>query len=140
MTINFSAQDCTFYLSILKLDYDQAGTWPDDAVMVSESVYEDFSRQPPFGKRLAAGKDGLPVWADSLPLAHDELVQAAKMEKESLRSIADSIIIPLQDAIELDIATSGEVASYTAWRKYRLFLNRLDISNPDDIQWPEVPK
>uniref|UniRef100_UPI001ABF6203 tail fiber assembly protein n=1 Tax=Xenorhabdus miraniensis TaxID=351674 RepID=UPI001ABF6203 len=49
-------------------------------------------------------------------------------------------IAPLQDAVDLDIATDAEQSALTAWRKYRVLLNRVDCSTAPDIQWPEQPK
>ncbi|MBD8169523.1 tail fiber assembly protein [Erwinia persicina] len=140
MTVNFSAKDLAFYPDALKLDYDRAGSWPGDAIPVSEAVYLEFSGAAPAGKRLVVSAEGLPAWGDVLPPTHDEQVKAAVLEKESLRSRADAIITPLQDAVDLDIATSDEAAGYSAWRKYRVLLNRVDTSSPDDIHWPDMPE
>ncbi|MDY7245649.1 phage tail protein [Enterobacter hormaechei] len=49
-------------------------------------------------------------------------------------------IEPLQDAVELDMATEEEKSSYDAWRKYRVLLTRVDTSLAPDIDWPEPPK
>ncbi len=48
-------------------------------------------------------------------------------------------IAPLQDAIDLGIATDNEVAMLTEWKKYRVTLNRIDITAPN-IEWPEQPE
>ncbi|ECA4282321.1 tail fiber assembly protein, partial [Salmonella enterica subsp. enterica serovar Stanley] len=45
-------------------------------------------------------------------------------------------IAPLQDAVDLDIATDDEKAQLDEWKKYRILVNRVDTSNPD---WPEKP-
>lgn len=140
MAINFSPKDLAFYLDALKSDYDRAGSWPGDVIPVSEAIYQEFSGAAPAGKRLISDVEGLPAWGDALPPTHDELIKAAELEKDSLRSRADAMIAPLQDAVDLDMATSDEAASYSAWRKYRVLLNRVDTSSPDAIQWPEMPE
>jgi hypothetical protein len=47
---------------------------------------------------------------------------------------------PLQDAVELDMATDEEKSRYDAWRKYRVLLTRVDTSLAPDINWPEPPE
>lgn len=139
MTVNFSAKDLAFYPDALKQDYDRAGSWPGDAIPVSEAVYLEFSGAAPAGKRIVVSAEGLPAWGDVLPPTHDERVKAAVLEKESLRVKANAAIAPLQYAVDLDMATSYEAASFSAWRKYSVLLNRVDTSSPDDIEWPDVP-
>ncbi|MEX0575228.1 tail fiber assembly protein [Enterobacter cloacae subsp. cloacae] len=46
---------------------------------------------------------------------------------------------PLEDAVELGIATDEEAATLLLWKRYRVLLNRLDLSKAPDIQWPERP-
>ncbi|MBG6243198.1 MAG: phage tail protein [Candidatus Symbiopectobacterium sp. Dall1.0] len=46
---------------------------------------------------------------------------------------------PLQDAVDLDMATEAEKTQLVAWKKYRVLLNRVDISTAPDIAWPEAP-
>ncbi|MDE9496251.1 tail fiber assembly protein, partial [Xenorhabdus bovienii] len=53
---------------------------------------------------------------------------------------ADSAIAPLQDAVDLGMATDTEKAGLTEWRKYRVLLNRVDCTTAPDVQWPEQPK
>ncbi len=50
--------------------------------------------------------------------------------------MASEKIVPLQDAVDLDIATDDEKAQLDEWKKYRVLVNRVDTSNPD---WPEQP-
>ncbi|WP_407251788.1 tail fiber assembly protein [Klebsiella pneumoniae] len=55
-------------------------------------------------------------------------------------SEAGTAISPLQDAVELDMATDEEKSRYDARRKYRVLLMRVDTSLAPDINWPEPPK
>lgn len=76
----------------------------------------------------------------------DEAVKAAAdiaeatATKTALIKGAAEKIEPLQDAVELDMATEEEKSSYDAWRKYRVLLTRVDTSLAPDIDWPEPPK
>ncbi|WP_340608936.1 tail fiber assembly protein, partial [Xenorhabdus bharatensis] len=47
---------------------------------------------------------------------------------------------PLQDAVDLDMATKEEKAALLKWKKYRVLLNRVDCSTAPDIVWPEQPE
>ncbi|WP_440866548.1 tail fiber assembly protein [Symbiopectobacterium purcellii] len=65
--------------------------------------------------------------------------QEAQQALTSRLTVANTRIQPLQDAVDLDMATETERAQLVAWKKYRVLLNRLDISKAADINWPEPP-
>ena len=73
----------------------------------------------------------------------DEVAENAAMkmqneqEKQALLTLAASQIAPLQDAVDLDIATDSEKELLLALKKYRVMLNRVDVSDPE---WPEKPQ
>ncbi|WP_222941836.1 tail fiber assembly protein [Xenorhabdus indica] len=119
--------------------YIDAGTWPDDGVEVSDKIYRKFMA-PPAGKRCIAGDDGLPVWGDIPPPTPEERQQQAESKKRYRMSQAANTIAPLQDAVDLDMATKEEKAALVVWKKYRVLLNRVDCSTAPDIAWPEPPK
>ncbi|HGV9229832.1 TPA: tail fiber assembly protein [Providencia rettgeri] len=60
-------------------------------------------------------------------------------KKQSLLAEANNAIAPLQDAVDLSMATDEEKAQLTAWKKYRVLLNRVGTSTESDIEWPEKP-
>lgn len=66
-------------------------------------------------------------------------VAEANATKAALITNASEKIAPLQDAVELDMATEGEKARFDAWRKYRVLLTRVDTSSAPAIPWPEAP-
>lgn len=49
---------------------------------------------------------------------------------------------PLQDAVDLDEATAKESAALTAWKRYRIDLNRIDQQPgfPAEVVWPTKPE
>ncbi|OWO83029.1 phage tail protein [Photorhabdus luminescens] len=53
---------------------------------------------------------------------------------------ANNCITPLQDAIDLDIATDAEKQKLIEWKKYRVLLNRVDCSAAPEIDCPKAPK
>ncbi|TEA26413.1 tail fiber assembly protein [Candidatus Schmidhempelia bombi] len=66
-------------------------------------------------------------------------VNLAAEQKQQLLSQVNTKIDHLQDAIDIDIATDEEKASYTALKKYRVLLNRVDINTAPEIKWPKEP-
>lgn len=73
------------------------------------------------------------------PISKEQLIVEAEQQKQALLSEANNAIAPLQDAVDLDMATDEEKAQVTAWKKYRVLLNRVDTSTAPDIDWPEKP-
>lgn len=71
-----------------------------------------------------------------VPVDHAEL---AAQEKNKRMAEAVSAIGPLQDAVDLGMATKEEEAQLIAWKTYRVELNRVDTSTAPDITWPEPP-
>ena len=137
----YSASKNLLFPESLISDYKDAGIWPNDAMPVSYEIYQEFCANPaPAGKIMVTGYDGLPAWGDQPAPTHDELIAAAEAKKSSLLAVAATKIAPLQDAVDLSIATDEETALLAAWKKYRVLLNRVDTSAAPDIEWPEAPE
>ena len=66
-------------------------------------------------------------------------IREAEETKNSLMQVASEHIAPLQDAVDLEIATEEETLLLEAWKKYRVLLNRVDTSTAPDIEWPIIP-
>ncbi|EBR9315741.1 tail fiber assembly protein, partial [Salmonella enterica subsp. enterica serovar Muenchen] len=56
--------------------------------------------------------------------------------KSRLLQMASGKIAPLQDAVDLGLATDEEKSQLAEWKKYRVLVNRVDTSSPI---WPEIP-
>ncbi|WP_434462739.1 tail fiber assembly protein [Serratia plymuthica] len=52
---------------------------------------------------------------------------------------AARMIAPLQDAMDLDIASKTGQVRLDEWKRYPVMLNRLDISDAPGIDWPSAP-
>lgn len=52
---------------------------------------------------------------------------------------ANRTIAPLQDAVDISIATDEEITRLTEWKRYRVELSRIDTSKAPDIEWPVKP-
>ena len=128
-----------FYFFSDKNIFEAAGTWPDNYIEVSDEVYAHFNEQPPEGKMIGSDGKGNPCWVDTPPLSKEQLVSNAEAKKTFLMNDAGNKIAPLQDAVDLEIATDDEKAQLAQWKKYRVLLNRVDTSTAPNISWPDSP-
>lgn len=57
------------------------------------------------------------------------------------RLVVDTAIAPLQDAVDLEVATETEAALLKEWKRYRVALSRLPEQEgyPTTINWPTPP-
>lgn len=101
---------------------DQLGKLPDDVVFVAPEGH--------FVKWNGA------QWVHDTDAENEHLLMLAEQEKINLLAVATSAIAPLQDAVDLDMATKVETALLMEWKKYRVLLNRVDTSKPE---WPTPP-
>lgn len=74
-------------------------------------------------------------------LVKPTLAEAAIAEYNRLRSIADFVVAPLQDAFDVGDASEDEAAQLKAWKIYRVALNRVSdqAGYPKTIDWPTAP-
>ena len=70
---------------------------------------------------------------------HQHYVAIATAQKKQLLSEVGSQIDYLQDAIDADIATDDEKSLFASLKKYRVLLNRIDVQQAPNIDWPEKP-
>lgn len=66
-------------------------------------------------------------------------IASANTTKSRLIKIASEQIQPLQDAVDLDMATEAEKNMLNEWRKYRVLLTRVGTGSAPIIAWPELP-
>ncbi|OCQ52659.1 Caudovirales tail fiber assembly protein [Photorhabdus australis subsp. thailandensis] len=80
------------------------------------------------------------ISGDAAEKLNEEIKQCVESKKQKLMAEAGTKIAPLQDAVDLDIATETEKATLLVWKEYRVMLNRIDTSQITNIEWPEQPK
>ncbi|HFS5790663.1 TPA: tail fiber assembly protein [Citrobacter werkmanii] len=138
--IYFSPSNRGFYPEDLREIYEGSDLcWPEDAVEVSQADYELLLAGQQDNKVIVAGVNGYPVLQDVEGPTPSRLKESADEKKQTLMMGAAEMIAPLQDAVDLDIATEDEKSQLLAWKKYRVLLNRVDTSKAPDIDWPEKP-
>ena len=138
--IYYSAHENGFFLAY---DFDECRKselgLPDDLVEVSNTEHAALMDGQDSGKMIASDAEGRPVLIERPAPTSEQLIEIANTEKEQRLNAANAAIAPLQDAVDLDIATDEEITQLAAWKKYRVMLNRVDTSTAPDIEWPEGP-
>lgn len=112
---------------------------PADLIPVSEEEHDAIFLGQERGKYINHTPDG-PVLVDQPDYSPEELIALAESKKLRLMQMANAEIAPLQDAVDLGIATEEETAALTEWKKYRVLLMRIGCSKAPDINWPEPPE
>lgn len=79
------------------------------------------------------------AWVKNAQAEKDFHTEMAAREFKERMSLAVNTISTLQDAVDLAMATEAEETSLTAWRTYRVLLNRIDTSSAPDVDWPPQP-
>ncbi|MDV0595751.1 MULTISPECIES: tail fiber assembly protein [unclassified Enterobacter] len=115
---------------------------PEDALIVSDSVYQEFTNVAwPEGKVLGTDA-GMPAWIDAPPLTHEEEVENADEKKQSLIEQANAYINSKQwpGKASLGRLTDDELIQYNIWLDYLDELEAIDTSKAPDITWPDKPE
>lgn len=79
----------------------------------------------------------------SAPVTETETENAVLISSSRLAAEMDEanrIIAPLQDAVDISIATDEEITRLAEWKRYRVELSRIDTSKAPDITWPVRPE
>lgn len=139
MNIFFSGSNLSFYDGDMKDDYVTAGTWPDDAVEMTDKERGAYWMQPaPEGKKLGC-KKGRPAWVDVPPLTHEQHVTIAESQKQVLIAEVNTETEILRAKLALGRIKDDEKVLLNAWLDYLDELETVDVSTAPDITWPVKP-
>ncbi len=112
------------------------GMFPESlsvAVINKKSVPKDFPENAD-GQWVFNGKKITPR-----VIPESELIAQAEETRAQLMAEANQKITPLQDALDLGMATDEELAQLKAWKTYRVLLSRVDTATTSDVDWPPLP-
>ncbi|MFV0570230.1 MAG: tail fiber assembly protein [Citrobacter portucalensis] len=136
----YSAVTNAFYPVALKSDYENADSWPKDALEVDDSVYLEFSAsQPPAGKRRGAGETGLPAWFEIPVNVADSGIHLSNLQqRDALLTTCAAYSFAIQSSAVLDKPREGDNEALLSLQQYADNLRDVDLTlaEPD---WPEVP-
>ncbi|WJV64387.1 tail fiber assembly protein [Pectobacteriaceae bacterium CE70] len=80
------------------------------------------------------------AWVTDTNAQHAAAITAAQQELATRRATASARITELTYAVELAMATDEEKNALLAWKKYVVFLSRVDTATAPNIDWPTVPE
>lgn len=136
----YSIESNAFYAGSMREVYKSAGSWPEDAIEINETLYQNLLKGQEEGRVITPDASGQPQLSEPPKPSPEELMAQIERIRAELFKEANTRITPLQDADELGIASADEKEKLTCWKRYRVMLNRLDLSKAPDIQWPEKPQ
>lgn len=120
MTLYYSANSNSFLDDALRANYNRAGTWPDDAIAVTDNEWQTYgSGQPPAGKQRGAEADGRPSWIETPPSSIDALAISAMARINAGYTRALDIILakyPDTETLSFDKQEKQAIA-WNAWQK-----------------------
>jgi len=138
-TYLYSASTGGFYPVSMKEIYENSiNGLPDDLKEVSEADYNALIVGQEGGKRIIADKKGNPILSAQAEPSGEEVINSNNRKKTELVSSATAMINPLQDAVDMEIATKEEAAALKQWKLYRVSVNRIDTTQKE-INWPDIP-
>ena len=79
-------------------------------------------------------------WQLDVSKQHQYEVNQASAKKNQFIADATSQLSYLQDAVDSQIASELEIQLLAEWKKYRVLVNRIDIEQAPNIDWPKQPK
>jgi len=135
----YSASANTFYPSAMRADYQAAGTWPNDAAECPQEEFDMYGGgAAPDGMKRGADDSGRPAWVQMPAPTASQILSANTIERDAKLQAAGARIAPLQDAVDLGEATPDEETALIAWKRYRVALNRVDLTQYP-AAWPSAP-
>lgn len=137
----YSAETNGFYLDDDFQLYTEAGTLPTDLIEITNELFESCMSAPDNDSHIEPDANGMPSIVKDVKTTA-QIQSAADGQISGLLSLASSKISPLQDAVDLGIATDIETASLAAWKTYRVAVNRVPTQSgyPTTIDWPPMPE
>lgn len=116
------------------------GTWPQDAVLLTDDEVTTFWKQTPQEGKQLGSVNGRPAWLDVPPPSKEQLISQAEQKKEALLTTATTKIVVWQTKLLMGRKlTSAESAQLNNWMDYIDAVTAVDISTVPDIIWPEPP-
>jgi hypothetical protein len=113
--------------------WDGINDWtPEEGFFVIQSDV------PQIGWTYEDGEFFAPPVAPPVPPTAAEILSANTYRRNSLLAAATLAIDPLQDAVDLDMATDADLVMLKAWKLYRVNVNRVDLKVLTPA-WPTQP-
>lgn len=79
------------------------------------------------------------AWVKDVAAEQQSLTAQANQQKSALLAEATAMVAPLQDAVDMGIATTEEEVALLDWKRYRIKLSRMDVAK-HPVTWPVSPE
>lgn len=137
MSYFYSAMTGGFYNDLLIEEYGDK--WPDDAVMVSDDIYDQLMKASRSKKIIIANESGHPIAVDMPVPTKEQLAKENAKKISELMTKASNDISRIMDAIAYDGGTEKERAILILLKQYRVDLGRVDVSSGCEVNLPGYP-
>ncbi|EOZ2732808.1 TPA: tail fiber assembly protein [Citrobacter freundii] len=128
----YSASTNSFYPVAFKQNYVNSKTWPEDAIDIDDSVYEEYaSQQIPEGKIRTPDNEGYPSWGNIPAATPEDIMLSNTRTRDKLAQTAAVVITMLQAGIATSRSVESDSAALVAWQGY---LCDLRAMTPEDLQ------
>lgn len=138
----YSPLENAFYAVALKTSYEVSGTWPADAVEMTDDISAVYMAEPPEEKIRTAGDGGYPVWVNKPEPTQDELIDIASADKQQRIDQVNEFMNSKQWPGKAAIGRlkGDELSQYHRWLDYLDALEAVDTTAPQEISWPTPPE
>lgn len=118
----YSASSCSFVLESWRDAYNAAGTWPADAVEVTDEQWSIYGAGPiPEGQQRGADVNGQPVWVKIVRTAAEQRISERAWRDRQLL-ISDPLVTRHRDEAEAGRPTSLQADQYQELQGFRMDL------------------
>lgn len=133
----FSKTTLGFYPDDMKPDYEKAGSWPSDAVELTEEEAATYwCKQAPAGEQLGGDAEGRPCWVAIPEPSPEERTAANKAKAMSLLSESDWVEIPSVS----EPSTEPHLVNKSEFDTYRVALRVIAVHPTPDAEFPVRPE
>ncbi|MGP9421482.1 tail fiber assembly protein [Ewingella sp. AOP9-I1-14] len=118
--------------------YEDAGSWPEDTVDISDEVAMKFMKTPEAGK-VRGVVDKMPAWVDAPPPTKAQYLKQAEIKKSELLNEAGNITSDWRTELALGVISDKDKESLILWMAYIKDVKAVSLSNAPNVTWPDKP-
>ena len=112
---------------------------PDDVIEIGRNVHTEMMQAQADGLVISCGPEGMPIALPAPPPTAEERTSTNAAVRDRLLTAAALHIAPLQDSVDLDLASSDDKTKLKAWKTYRIEVSKTVI-NAAEPAWPSPPR
>ncbi|HEI3291148.1 TPA: tail fiber assembly protein [Escherichia coli] len=128
----FSPANNAFYPVALKESYVSAGSLPNDLIEVEDTIFNEFSATPPYGKMRGIGDSGLPIWVDipAVEESPEQIKARARVLRDEFIVSTDRMLVSDFTINNIPLTAEQQAELLDVRQKFKLW--------PESEGWPNV--